>query len=351
MSQRITSLLAVPLACLLLLANRSVRESYDLQPRFEKGQKLSIQIEAAGTFELASAEISVGGELLPYEVGLDYEGQIQHSSDETILAAEGGEVSQLEVTITGGNYSLSGDADFMGQNVPLDEGGSLAELGHTFLVTRTQHEEDDPDEEHTEDDVEVEDISDDSDLDQLSDGEVTGVGLDNHFEDLLPVDPIEVGDTWELGGELADLLRQSIIESEGETDQDEIVTFLDTIQDAAAFTFTGTLSSVDEMQASISWELEARLDDLDVIELLRGMDLGDEIDENIPPGSVLSCSALLTMEGSGVFDLEVHQLSEVTFEGGYTISVNGAADLQGTSSELNVEFEGTLEFSGGVDVQ
>ncbi len=338
MSKRLLSLTLIPALSLLLLANRSVRDSYDLKPQVEAGQKLAFNFEMSGTFELADAEITIGPDTLPEAPIVDVEFSMSHGADVEILTAKDGEAQSARLKITDDANSFSGEASMMGTSQTFGETGEAKMLGHTILIEKDEEGE-----------ITVSDVSDEEGLEPLSDEDMDGFDLENHFSVILPEGPVAVGESWDIGERALKLIRDGMKKDGGtsESDAEEFEKVMSLLSSSSEVEFTGTLQSVEGTSANIVWSATFTLDQLDLLNFAREMGAGAELDEMPVQDLEMLGSSSVELSGKGVFDLEAHQLTSFSLEGEYTFDLEGSASAEGMEFQMSSEFEGTLEMSGG----
>ncbi|MFT4542988.1 MAG: hypothetical protein ACI841_005208 [Planctomycetota bacterium] len=330
--------LALGTLSLSLLAANSVRESYDLTPRFEKGQSLTITTEAMMTFELGDAEITVNGSPIPAVPAIQMEFTMEDGVEEQVLDAEDGAIRKLRRETTSNSVSIDGDVEMMGEAQTIAEWDESPQVGHVLELTVDEDGE-----------IEVEDISEDSDLDELSEEDLLSMDVDNHGEQLLPTDEVEVGESWDVGDALHKDLMSSL-ERSIDDDVAEIIQILEMVGEEVEFEAQGTLVSVDDKGANIEWTAKMSIASLDLLEIMLEVAPEGEMD-GFPEDAEATATMTFELIGKGLFDLNLHQLVELSIEGDYTLTIEAAASMDGQGGEVSAEFEGTLEATNTIEVE
>ncbi len=332
------SILLTLLALPLLAAGEPV-ETYDLRPLFSDGMQLVITNTLEANLELDEASARLG-DLDILEGGVAASGEMlgQSRITETVEATREGSIAAVRRTIEESTVESSGDYEAMGES----SGGSETEegefAGRTLVITVDEEGQ-----------VTVEDVSE-GDFETLDDERLATQDQKTHFEELLPTEPVEVGDTWDPSeGFLAEAMEELRAGAEAEGDEEEFEQLMEVLTEYGSAEATGTLESVEDGVATISWEMEFTVDIPDLMDVI--VDLADPEDtEGMPDSAEASMSMTLTVEGSGQFDLRAHQLTSFTLEGSMSMDAEGAVSQDGMDIEGDASASGAFTVTGGVEV-
>ena len=334
----------LPLGTLLaggaLLPAEPPAESYDLTPKFEEGQKLEISYELAMSFGLDDASASFGGMELPEVPTVDVEVNFEETLQEEVLALRDGALAKLRRHHASSAMNVSGEAGMMGQMQSFDESMDNPFDGRTLELTVDEDDE-----------LSVEDVSEGDALDTLDDSELAMATLETHFEAFLPGEPVEVGASWDVAEAMREeLSKQITAAAEADDEVAEILDVLESLEGMYEFDATGRLASADDDEAVVEWSMEATLDIQDLFDIVR--EIADPEDlEDMPEDIEGTLLVEMTLQGTGVFDLSVHQLTEFEMDGAFAIAVDFAMSADSMDVEASGEFSGGIEFSGGVSIE
>lgn len=328
------TLLALP-----LVAAIEPVETYDLRPRFTDGMQLVITNTLEANLELDEASARLGDfDILEGGVAASGEMLGQSRIAETVEATRDGSIAVVRRTIEESTVESSGDFEGMGEanNMSETEEGEFA--GRTLVITVDEDGE-----------ATVEDVSE-GDFETLEDVRLETQDQKSHFEELLPSEPVEVGDTWDPSeGFLAEAMEELRSGAEAEGDEEEFEQLMDILTEYGSAEATGTLESVEDGVANISWEMEFSVDIQDLMDVI--MDMADPEDlEGMPDSAEASMSMNLTIQGSGQFDMRAHQLTSFTLEGSMSMEAEGSVSQDGMDMEGDATASGAFTVNGGVEV-
>ena len=331
---------AAALALPLLSADR-VGQAHDLSPKFSEGQELTIRTEFVASFGLDDATAKMGEmELIPEVPTVDVEVEGINEYSETILGASNGAITKLRRTHVEENYSVTGEAGMQGQYQDFDESQEGPLSGRTLELTKTDEGWD------------VEDVTEDAgSLDEAGEMGLALTTEKTHMEQLLPSRPVEVGGTWDVGEAMFEEMQRVMSAAAAEdSEMAPMMGMVESLQESMEFEAKGKLVSVDDGMARIEWTLEAELIIDDLFGMVREVmdpDMAGEIPEDADGG--LEFAVELT--GTGVFDMEAHQLVEAALEGEFALSGEFAMSQQGTTIEASADASGTIEVNTTIEIQ
>lgn len=345
--QATTLLLAAPLLAIGTTSSAPPTTELDLTPRFEAGQNLTI--EQSFTMDLALDQLSVivdGAEVLGDGIGMDMEMEGTVAYSEEIVEVRDGQIAKMLLTVDEQSGELTGEVDAMGQAETIDEPIDSEIVGHTIEIVVDEEGE------LTRTDV-TEEASGD-----LSEAELMQVTQRNHFEELLPTEPVEEGAEFELAADWMDRARE-LMEAEmnsgemAELGGDEIEAVrmvMDAFFDGTSVEATGKVTEVSDGIATIEYDLSAIMSIDDLVSIV-AQALPPEAGGEIPPGVEAALEANVEMTGSGQFDLGIGQMVSLELEGEYEVIFSGAADMGGQSAEADATMSGTLALTATVSVE
>ncbi|MEM8712622.1 MAG: hypothetical protein AAGG01_16855, partial [Planctomycetota bacterium] len=191
----LTVLAMVPAA----VALRPATEKIDLTPRFKAEQSFSFSqnYQAEGALDELSVMVNGSPVVDDGAVSADmaFDGAIEMS--EEILEVRDGQIARMRLTIGTMDMAVSGEVDAMGQGETIDESVDVELVGRTIEIVI------DEDGEVTRTDVT-------EGMDPLGDDALAGITHENHFEMLLPSEPVEEGEEFELAPDWQDLVRDAM---------------------------------------------------------------------------------------------------------------------------------------------
>ena len=339
MSTRLSSTAALTLLSLTLLAARNVRESFDLRPRFEEGQQLTIHSNLEGSVKLTDITLDLGGMQMPEAASLELEFGFSEQLDERVLGAEGGELHKLRRTHVAGKMSVEGEAGAMGESQDLDESDESKLVGHSFELSLDE-----------DGDLVIEEVTESDSLEAVDEDALATMSLASHFEALLPTDEVEVGDSWDVA-ESAKALFWAGAESAAASEDDgaDMLQFLEAIGEEIDCEATGKLTAVDGEGAHIEWTATFSISSLDLLDLMSSI-AGDEM-QGMPEGAQATASAELEFSGEGLFDMKTHQLRSASMKGEYSIEASMDMEQEQTAIHAAARLEGELEMEGSIELQ
>ncbi|MEM9380604.1 MAG: hypothetical protein AAGB93_11695 [Planctomycetota bacterium] len=339
------ALVALPVAlCLAATSSAPPTEKVDLKPRFTVGQTLVVSQSFQMDGALENLAVTVDGtEVLGDGVGLDVEGEGTAVYSEEILEVRDGAIAKMRITVEEQEANISGDVDAMGESESMDESIDTTLVGHTFELVIDEDGE-----------VEVTDVTEDP-VEAADEDEMNGMTPENHFEEFLPTEPVEVGVEFALGDDWLDRAREFMEDSSEMEDipaeQVEMVrSMMDAMFDGTTIEATGKVVEVDGGLAKIEYELGAIMAIDDLVSLV-AQALPPEMGGEIPPGVEASLEINLEFEGEGLFDLRVGQMTELDLEGEYEVIFTGSADVEGQSAAADASMSGSLKLGSTILVE
>ncbi len=334
-------LIGVAALTLPLLSADLLTEGYDLAPKFTEGQNLTVHNEFTVTFGLDDASAQMGGsEMLPEVPTVDVEVEGVQEYSESILAAADGQITKMRRTHDQENFQVSGEAGMQGQFQNIDESQDGPLVGHTIELTRND-----------EDGWDAEDVTEDADpLDDAGELAMKMANDQTHGEPFLPDHPVEVGGTWDVGTEMLETMQRAMAANNDDPDMGKMMGLLDSLKDSIEYDATGKLVSVEGDKANIEWKMTASLSIDDLFGMLREVVDPDEMG-GLPESAEGSLEIEMELTGTGVFDLDSHQLSEASFEGEFALSGDFSMSEQGMDIQANAEASGTFEMTTAVTVE
>ena len=324
-----------------LLSADLVGVAHDLTPKFSEGQELTIRTEFVAAFGLDDATAKMGEmELIPEVPTVDMEMEGVTEMTESILSVSDGAITKMRRTHVEESYAVSGEAGMQGQYQDFDESDEGPLSGRTIELTKTD------------DGWDVEDVTEDAgSLDEAGEMALTFATERSHWEQLLPSRPVEVGGTWDVGESMfEEMTRMMSAVAAEDSDMAPMMGMMEGLQDSMEFEAKGKLVSVEGGMARIEWTVEAELIIDDLFGMVREVmdpDMAGEIPEDADGGMEFA----VEMSGSGVFDMEAHQLTEASMEGEFAISGEFAMSQQGTTIEASADASGTVELNSTIEVQ
>jgi hypothetical protein len=323
-----------------LLAADLVSDGYDLRPRFEEGQELSIRSEMTMTFGLDDATAQMGEmEMIPEVPTVDIEIEATESMAETILAVRDGKIAKVRRTHGDEGFQVSGEVGMQGNFQDIDESEEGPLAGRTLEVTIDE-----------EGNASTEDVTDD-DPDPLEDSVLALVTERTHFEPMLPKGNVEVGGTWNVGDAMMEEITRAMnAATSDDPEAAKLMGVIESLKDSFEFDAKGKLVSVDGDTATIEWKVTAELSIDDLFGIIR--EVADPEDMgNLPESAEGSLEVAIEMEGTGTFDLGSHQLTEMKMEGEFVLSGEFAVNEQGMDIVASADASGTFEIDAGVTVE
>ena len=345
-TQRRLALVALPIAIgLAATSSAPPTEKVDITPRFEKGQTLVITQAFKMDGALDNLAVTVDGtEILGDGVGFDIEGEGNATYSEEILELRDGGIAKMRITVEEQGGNISGEFDAMGESESMDESIDSSLVGHTLEIV--------VDEEGL---VEVTDVTEDA-AEEAVEAEMDAMTTENHFEEFLPKEPVEIGTEFTLGDDWLERAREMMETDSAEMDElpaeqaEMIRSMMDAMFDGTTIEATGTVVEVDGGLAKIEYDLAAIMAIDDLVSLV-AQALPPEMSGEIPPGVEASLEISLEFEGTGLFDLRVGQMTELDLEGEYEVIFSGSADVEGQSAAADASLSGEMTVEATILVE
>ena len=319
-------------------------DSFDLTPRFEQGQSLALRVDIEGSFELDEISALLNGfDVLGGGVLLEGTFGVQAALTDEILELRDGALVKLRRSIEEQDVSHSVEFEGMGES-HADEGTTAGALvGHTLELS----------------------VDEDGELTvvDVTEGEFEAVGddvleeqsiEDTYYQKLLPSEPVEEGESWDLvedqAGLLADFM-EGVTEGVGDgEDAAEIAAVLKLLMENASLEAVGTLVGVEDGVALIEWSIEVSIELDDLIGIMQEIADPEELG-GIPEGLDSSLSMTMSIEAQGSFDLEQHQLVSLSATGELNFEAHAAFSQPEMVLEANVLLIGSFELSSSIEIQ
>ena len=327
-------LAAVPVG----IAFNPTSETLDLTPRFKEGRTITISQTFTAEGALDELEVMVDGAQAidgsAISADLELPGTIEMS--EEVLAVRDGQIAKINVTMDTMDVGVSGSYDAMGDGDDIDESVETDVVGHTVAITIDEEGE-----------VTREDVTE-GDMEPLTPEEMAGMTHKNHFEMLLPEEPVEEGTPFELAPDWEELMRDTMSSMDtagmGEDERRAAEGFMNAFVDATTLDAVGTVTGVEDGVATIDYELSASMNIDDLVEVLKSIAPPGEMDE-VPPGIESMVEATAEFSGTGTFDMKLGQMTSLNLAGDLEISVSGNADMGGSSASASLLMSGSMEIA------
>ncbi len=329
----ISLLAALPLA----VGFGPATDKLDLSPRFDAGESYSFSqtFKAEGGLDelevLANGAPAFDGGAIAADV--EVEGEIAMS--EEILEMRDGEISKLRVTVDTMEIAVTGEVDAMGEGDSIDESIEPELVGRTIEIT-------------IDEDGEVTRVDVTKDVEALDESMLAAIGHENHFEMLLPSDPVEEGEEFELAPDWEELLRDGManmdVSEMGEDEMRAAEGMMNALIDATTLAATGKVTGVEDGVATIEYDLAADMNIDDLVALIQSIAPPGEMDQ-VPPGIESMIEATAEFSGTGTFDMNIGQMTSLELAGDFEMSISGSADIQGTAVSADVLLNGTMEIA------
>ena len=318
-------------------------DTLDLTPRFEEGQTFTIAqtFKAEGALDdlsvmMDGAPVIDGGAI---SADMEIEGEI--AMTEKIVALRDGSIAKVHVTMDTMDVAVTGEFEAMGEGDSIDESMETEMVGRTIEVSVDEDGE-----------ITRKDITEGEDA--IDDAEIAGISYENHFEMLLPKEPVEEGASFELAPDWEDLMRDAMGSMDsaemGEDERRAAEGIMNAFMDASTLEAVGKVTGVEEGVATIEYELSAAMTIDDLLELARSIAPPGEMDQ-IPPGIEAMMEATAEFSGVGMFDMNIGQMTSLELAGDFEMSMNGSADMGGTSGSAEVLMSGSMEISATLSVE
>ncbi len=334
--------LALCAALPFVAAFQEADEKLDLTPRFKKGQ--SITINQSFTVEGALDELSVSMDGQPVfgdgvAADINVEGDI--SMSETIDEVRGTDIAKMHVTFDAMDIAMTGEVDAMGEGEAIDESVDVPLTGHTIEMTVDEDGE-----------ITAKDVTEG--MEPLDEGMLGGLTQKNHFEMILPTEPVEVGVEFELAPDWQDFLRDAMSNmdsAEMDAEQAEMAkAVMNAVIDATEMEAIGKVTGVADGIATIEYEMSVIMTIDDLMGLVMQIAPEGSMDE-VPPGIEAMIEVAAEMSGTGQFDLALGQMTKIDIAGDFDVTMNGNADLGGQSAAMDMLFAGEFELGATLTVE
>jgi hypothetical protein len=332
-------LAAVPIG----MAFSPASEKLDLSPRFEEGQTITI----AQTFKADGAldELSVlvnGAPMMDgsgFTADMEVDGTIEMT--ENIVALREGEIAKVHVTMDTMDVAVTGEFEAQGEGDSIDESMETELVGRTIAISVDE-----------DGDVTREDITEGEDpIDEL---EMAGLTYQNHFEMLLPKEPVEEGVAFELAPDWKELVMDAMSGMDsadmGEEERAAAEGFMNAFVDATTVEATGKVTGVEDGVATIEYELSATMTIDDLVSLIKSIAPPGEMDQ-VPPGIESMIEATAEFSGTGTFDMNVGQMTSLDLAGDFEMSASGEMDMDGTAASASILMSGSMEVAATLTVE
>lgn len=325
-------------------AARLERVAHDLTPRFAQDQKLTVRTGFNLSLTLDDAEMKFGEMTLPQSPTVNVTVEGEENLTEVIEAAKDGNPTTIKRTYGTDSVNISGQAGMGEMMQDLDESEESDLSGRVLRITKT------------EDGVEVEDLtnegrSDNERVEDLKDSQRALVTLDSHFEFMLPGQPVEVGESWDIGKSFIEkatqMLGAAAAQEEDAENAAKMREVMDLVLENLEHHATGKLVAIDGDMAQLAFDIDAKIAFDDFASLIeRFADDEDEMPEDMD-GEI---AVTLKMKGTGVFNMAAHQLSELDLQGEFEMELRMSMTQMDTPMSMNGSMSGTIGLSGGVQV-
>lgn len=254
-----------------------------------------------------------------------------------ILELRDGQLSKVRRTFDAQEIEYSVEVEAMGESASDESSETTPLIGHTVEITIDEDGE-----------VSVVDVTE-GDVELATAETLEGIVLEGTYqENLLPEEPVEIGDSWDLAGDQEELFaafKEGAMEGVvDDPNAAEIMAVLDIFAANTAIAVTGTLTDVEDGVALIEWSLEASVELDDLVGVIQAIADPEEIGE-IPPGVESNFTLVVTVEAQGRFDLELHQLVDIKASGEITLELSAA--FSETDMELDANLSLISEFTSG----
>jgi len=321
----------------LVAASGPARESHDLRPKFQEGQKLVVSNQITMVLGLDDLEADFAGQPMPADVTMDMEIELEQILNEEVLGAADGALSKLRRHHESMSVDVTGEAGAMGQMESIDQSQDIPLQGRTLLLERGE-------------DGAVK-VTDETEGEAIDEAMVKTQTLESHFELFLPKEPVAVGDSWDVGKTMIEeFARQASAQAEGDADMARVIGVVRDVMESSDVEAVGRLVSVEGNLARLEWtmKLEVKVDDL--FQIVRDMADPEDV-EDIPEDAQGSIEMAMEIKGTGAFDMTLHQLTSLELAGEYSLSAD-AEMTQGEGMEMSgsAAISGTVEMSGGVAI-
>ena len=333
--------LCVAIPC--VVAFRPAADKLDLRPRFEAGQTFTINQTFSFDGALDELEVVVDGAPVldggAITVEMAVSGEVEMT--ETIVDVREGQIAKIRLALDVMDVAITGEFDAMGEGDTLDEVMETELVGRTIEITVDEAGE-----------LTHVDVTEDAE--PLAESAMAGLTQKNHFEMLLPKEPVEVGTAFALAPDWQDLVREAMAEMDmSDMEADEAAAMEGMARafvDATTIEAVGKVTGIEGDVATIEYEMTAKLDIDDLLGLIQSLAPGGELDE-LPPGIESTIEGAATITGTGLFDLSLGQLTSLELAGALEATLSGNADIEGTSASAEMLSSGTFELKASLSVE
>ncbi len=318
-------------------------ETLDLTPRFEEGQTFTISqtFKADGALDELSVLVNgapvMDGGAVTADMAVD--GTIEMT--ESIIALREGEIAKVHVTMDTMDVAVTGEFEAMGDGDSIDESMETELVGRTIAITVDEDGE-----------ITREDVTEGED--SIDEAEMAGLTYQNHFEMLLPKEPVEEGVAFELAPDWKDLVTDAMSGMDssdmGEDERRAAEGMMTAFVDATTLEAVGKVTGVEDGVATIEYELSAAMSIDDLVSLIQSIAPPGEMDD-IPPGIESMIEATAEFSGTGTFDMKIGQMTSVDLAGDFELSASGEADMEGTSASGSILMSGSMEIAAKLSVE
>ena len=308
-----------------------VDDAFDLSPRVVPGQRVEIASESSFIGEIEDLSVSVNDvEVMGSEFGLEMTIRTESSRIEEVLAAADGVARSKRVDFGRQTMEMDFVADQPGSTKSEDADFDLPLDGRSYLLKLDE-----------EDALQMEEVSDE-DLfgGELEEQLLGGLSLEVPFADLLPGEPAQVGEPFEL--ETGEYAAEALDKWKGMAGP-AISISARWILDEVQLEGTGTLREVEDGIATIDYAMGGSYE---VDDLISMVEAADKPDTPAPEGAEGTLRGEVLLKGVGRFDLTAGQMVEFSLEGEATASMNMSA-----GPEVAVEVSAALSHTVTLTVQ
>jgi len=326
------------------LSNKPATTEVDLTPRFKKGQTFTMTNTANADMALDELSVMVdGAEVLGDGIGMEMLTENTTVTTEEILEVKDGQITAMRITFDEASGQMEGSFDAMGESDSMNESIDNDMQGHTIELRLDDEGE-----------LEVTDVTEDAEA-LLSDDDLAMLDFNTHFEQLLPTEPVEIGEEFELASEWMELVEEFMEEDMsgamddlGDEEAAMAEVAMESLFESLSIEASGKVTGVEDGMATIEYTMSAAVELDDLIGL--ASEISPEAGE-LPPGIEASMLMSLEMSGTGMFNLELGQLVALELEGDMSMEMEGAADMEGTSAEALAAASGTITANVTVEVE
>lgn len=326
--------------CLLAAsaARISLGDPVDLSPRVQVGQRLEVTTQAVLTGALDDLLVTVEGEeVMGPEFGVELSFRTERTRVEEVLSSDGRDATAKRVDFIEQELETDFTSEQPGRSKARDGAFDLPVDDRSYLIRLDE-----------DGDVALEDVSEEGLFDDdLADEFLEELTLAAPFADLLPSDPVSVGEPFEFetGGCTAGMLAEvsqgaAAVDGWEGMEGHALATGARWILNEVELEGTGTLREIEEGVAIIDYAMSGQFDVDDLVDMI---ETADRPDDPAPEGATGTLSGLATFKGVGRFDLAAGHLIELEFEG----EVSARMDLS-LGAEAMAEFAATITYQAAL---